>query len=69
MTDQIDKLLGQLPPELQKEVADFARFLIQKKRRVKHKPLRMKWAGGLREFRKEFSSLDLQRKAMEWWGD
>jgi hypothetical protein len=29
----------------------------------------MDWAGGLREYRDQFTSLQLQKKALEWWGD
>ena len=73
MTDQIDKMMEQLPPELQREVREFARSLLERKRRAgrlpRRKHLRMKWAGALREFRGQFSSIELQRKATEWWGD
>ena len=69
MTDQIGKMMERLPPDLQEEVRGFARSLLAKKRRRRRKHLRLGWAGGLREFRDDFTSLDLQRKAMEWWGD
>jgi hypothetical protein len=55
----IEELIKELPPELQQEVSDFAQFLLD----------RMTWAGGLREFRDQFTSLELQKKALEWWGD
>ena len=31
--------------------------------------LRLDWAGALSEFREQFTSLDLQKKALEAWGD
>lgn len=37
--------------------------------RPKQKKLRMDWAGGLREFRDKYTSLELQKKALEWWED
>jgi hypothetical protein len=64
-----EELIKELPPELQQEVRDFAQFLLDKKARPKQKKLRMTWAGGLREFRDKFTSLELQKKALEWWGD
>ena len=67
--DEIDRLMEKLPPDLQREVREYARCLLERKRHPRRKHLRMKWAGALREFRDQFSSLDLQRKAMEWWGD
>ena len=65
----IEQLIEQLPPELQQQVRDFAQFLLDTKVRPKQKKLRMSWAGGLREFRDKFTSLELQKKALEWWGD
>ncbi|MBI3015860.1 MAG: DUF2281 domain-containing protein [Candidatus Tectomicrobia bacterium] len=65
----IEEIMKQLPPELRKEVQDFARALLERRARPKQKKLRLSWAGGLREFRDQFTSLELQRKALEWWGD
>jgi hypothetical protein len=65
----LEKLIRKLPPELQQEVYDFALFLLETKAHPKQKKLRMTWAGGLREFRDQFTSLELQKKALEWWGD
>jgi len=64
-----EELIKELPPELQKEVYDFARFLLESKARPKQKKLRMTWAGALRDFRNKFTSIELQKKALEWWGD
>jgi hypothetical protein len=66
---KIDELMEKLPPELQDEVYDFAQFLLERKIQPKQKRLRMDWAGGLSEFRDKFTSLELQKKALEWWGD
>ena len=66
---RIEQLIKELPPELQDEVCDFAEFLLETKVHLGQKKLRMTWAGGLREFRDQFTSLELQRKALEWWGD
>jgi len=65
----IEEVMKQLPPQLQQEVLDFAQYLLDTKVRRKQKKLRMTWAGALREFRDQFTSLELQKKALEWWGD
>jgi hypothetical protein len=31
--------------------------------------LKQDWAGGLADLAKEFTSVELQHKAQEWWGD
>jgi hypothetical protein len=66
---EIEIFIEKLPPELQQEVYDFAQFLFLTKVKSKQKSLRLSWAGGLGEFRDKFTSLDLQKKALEWWGD
>ena len=65
----LEELVKELPPELQQEVQDFARFLFETKVHPKRSKLRMNWAGGLSEFRGQFTSLELQKKALEWRGD
>ena len=67
--NRIEEMMKQLPPELQQEVADFAQFLLDTKVHRKQKRLRLTWAGGLSEFRDQFTSLELQKKSLEWWGD
>jgi len=67
--ESIEELMERLPPDLQQEVRDFAQFLVEKKAKPKRKKLRLTWAGGLREFRDQYTSLGLQKKSLEWWGD
>jgi len=65
----LEEVIKNLPPELQQEVQDFAQFLLQTRVQRKQRKLRLSWAGALREYRDRFTSLELQRKALEWWGD
>lgn len=65
----LTEIVEQLPPDLQQEVEDFVEFLLEKRARFKQKRLRLTWAGALREFREQYTSLDLQKKALEWWGE
>ena len=65
----VEQLIKELPPELRKEVEDFVQFLIEKRARTHGKKLRQDWAGALRDYRDQYTSLDLQKKALEWRGD
>jgi len=66
----LEELVKELPPDLQQEVQDFARYLLETKVRPRpSRKMRLTWAGGLREFRDQYTSLELQKKALEWWGD
>jgi len=66
---KVEEIVKELPPDLKEEVRDFVEFLIVKKGPRKRGKLRMKWAGALREYRNKYTSLELQKKALEWWGD
>lgn len=65
----VKDLIDQLPPDLQQEVQDFIEFLLQKRTSRKQKKLRMTWAGALQDFKEEFTSMQLQKKSLDWWGD
>jgi hypothetical protein len=65
----LEELLEKLPPDLQQEVEDFARFLLETRSRPKSGKFRLDWAGALSEYRDRFTSLELQKKALDWRGD
>ena len=65
----IEEMIKELPSELQQEVLDFAEFLIEKRAQKKGRKLRQDWAGALREYRDQYTSLELQKKALEWRED
>ncbi len=65
----IGEKVKELPPELQQEVEDFVQFLIEKRVRKPGRKLRQDWAGALRDYRDQYTSLELQKKSLEWRGD
>jgi len=65
----LKELIDQLPPELQREVEDFARFLLEKRKEKAGYRLRQDWAGALSKYKDQYTSLELQKKALEWRGD
>lgn len=72
MSDQslaVVEVVKVLPPEIQDEVRDFIEFLMEK--RV-HKPghvLRQNWGGAIKDYREQYTALDLQKQANDWRGD
>ena len=66
---QLKEILNELPPSLQKEVEDFAQFINQKYKEKKRCFLKQEWAGSLREYKNQYTSLELQKKALQWRGD
>ncbi|MDD3699796.1 MAG: DUF2281 domain-containing protein [Atribacterota bacterium] len=65
----LKELIEQLPPDLQEEVRDFVEFLLEKRTGKKKAKLRQDWAGALKCYRDQYTSLELQKKALEWRGD
>lgn len=64
--EAVEDIIRRLPPELQAEVGDFARFLLER-RRPTRSHLRLSWAGALLEFRDRYTSTELQKQSLEWW--
>ena len=67
--ERLQEMVERLPPDLQQEVRDFVQFLIERRVQKPGKELRQDWAGALREYRDQYTSLELQKKALEWRGD
>jgi hypothetical protein len=65
----LDQLLKDLPQESQAEVRDFVESLIEKRKRQSSGRLRQTWAGALGDYREQFTSLELQKKSLDWRGD
>jgi hypothetical protein len=68
---KLEEIIKELPEDLRKELEDFAQFLWERKfmRSSKRRKLSLTWVGGLKEYRDKFASLDLQKKALEWWNE
>jgi hypothetical protein len=67
--ERLEDIIKKLPPELQEEVEDFVIFLSERKVKKKRKFLRQDWGGALRNYRNIYTSLDLQKKSLEWRED
>ncbi len=63
------ELVQQLPPQIQAEVRDYVEFLLAKHQQKLGGKLRQDWAGVLRNYRDQYTSLELQQKALDWRGD
>jgi len=60
--------IKELPEELRKEALDYIEFLLNKYKRKSavEKGFKFDWEGGLLEIGKDFTSVELQHKALEW---
>jgi len=60
--------INNLPADLQEKVFDYIEEL-KRSRKKKKKKLSLKWAGGLREYKDKYTSVELQKKSLDWWSD
>ena len=66
--NEIQKKILELTPDKQKEVIDFIEFLTSKNKSKEKKFLKLDWAGGLKDLRDKYTSVELQHKISEWRG-
>jgi len=62
----IEQIIKELPPELQQEVEDFVKFLLEKRVRKPKGKFKFGWAGALKDLRDQYTSVELQHKILEW---
>lgn len=51
-----------LPPDIQKEVMDFAEFLLEKRAKKEHKVHSFEWEVALKDLREQYTSVELQHE-------
>lgn len=66
MESIIVEKIRKLPPELQEEALHFIDFLLTKKNPKRKKKPNLKWIGGLKAYRDQYTALELQKKASDW---
>ncbi|MGE5344169.1 MAG: DUF2281 domain-containing protein [Candidatus Omnitrophota bacterium] len=67
--ESVEMKLRKLPQDLKHEVEDFVDFLMEKKCKKHKKKPNLDWIGGLKEFKDQFTALELQKKADTWRED
>ncbi len=58
------EFVGQLPPDIQKEVWDFAQFLLEKRAKKKHQLPAFDWEGDLKDLADQYTSAELQHEIL-----
>jgi len=59
----IQEKVQQLSPQKQAEVIDFVDFLLSKEKPKPRTKMKLDWAGGLKELRDQYTSVELQHQA------
>lgn len=64
--ESVELKLRKLPSDLRNEVEDFIDYLLEKKCKKNSKKPNLGWIGGLRDFKDQYTALELQKKADIW---
>ncbi len=62
----LSEVVKTLPPDVQDEVRDFIEFLMEKRARKPNAKFKLDWRGALRHLQAQYTSVELQHKALEW---
>ena len=65
----LEEMIRELPPDAQRQVLDYVRQLSESMQSTPKRKLNQSWAGALKRYRSQYTSLQLQQKALEWRGD
>jgi hypothetical protein len=63
----IAEFVEQLPPDIQKEVKDFAEFLLERRAKKKHRVPDFDWEGALKD--EKYNSVELQHEILKIRGN
>ena len=67
MKANIVEKFNQLPPDLQEKVIKYIDSLLTQKISKRKKKPKLDWVGGLKEYRDEYTALELQKEAVDSW--
>jgi len=65
----LEEIIRELPLDSQAKVRQFVETLSRKTPLHPNYKLKQTWAGALSDYREKYTSLELQKKALEWRGD
>lgn len=66
MSKPLPELIEELPLPAQKAAREYIEFLLTKYAPSPNKKLHQNWAGALQDYKNQYTSLELQKKALEW---
>lgn len=62
----LEEMVKGLPPELQKEVEEFVKMLLERHAKKSKGKMKFDWEGALQDMRDRYTSVELQHKINDW---
>ena len=69
VVQKIVSQINKLPPNLLLDLEEYVNKLSKKKPNSKKWKLNQNWAGALKEYKSQYTSIELQKKALDWHSD
>jgi hypothetical protein len=65
--DAVEPVLKKMPPDVQRRVLKYIEALSARALRKRHGTMKFSWAGACADMNKEYTSVQLQKKILDWW--
>ncbi|TAL68257.1 MAG: DUF2281 domain-containing protein [Bacteroidetes bacterium] len=66
VAQKIISKINKLPPNLLMDLEEYVNKISKKRSSNRTKKLNQNWAGALKEFKTQYTSIELQKKALDW---
>jgi hypothetical protein len=65
--DAVEPTIKKMPPELQQQVLMYIETLSRSTGETHHGTMKFEWAGCCEDMKNEYTSVQLQKKILDWW--
>jgi hypothetical protein len=65
--DAVEPVLKKMPPDVQRRVLKYIEALSARTHEKSHGTMKFAWAGACADMNKEYTSVQLQKKILDWW--
>jgi len=66
--ETVEQAVQLLPPEIRDQVREFIESLLAEQNKLtEYRKPTLSWRGALQDLKEQYTSVELQHKALEWW--
>ena len=65
--DAVEPAIKKMSPELQRQALKYIEALSRRAKETNHGTMKFAWAGCCEDMREEYTSVQLQKKILDWW--
>jgi hypothetical protein len=65
--DAVEPVLKKMPPDMQRKVLKYIEALSARTHEKRHGTMKFAWAGACADINNEYTSVQLQKKILDWW--